>query len=123
MKGSNLPNSLLAAMALWTASLTGCTARMPRLPIAAALQSGAPAQRSDGCIRAGEARDEQVVPLLVERLEDRWPEVRMFAIGALKRITGQTHGYRHFASYADRAEAVGRWRQWLKSTRRADKGQ
>ena len=37
----------------------------------------------------------------------------MFAAIALEKITGLTHGYRHFDPPARRAEAVAAWREWL----------
>ena len=69
--------------------------------------------RADASYRAGEARDKSAVALLVERLEDPEADVRFFAVGALQRITGETFGYRYFDDDATRAQAVGRWRQWL----------
>jgi hypothetical protein len=33
---------------------------------------------------------------------------------SLQKITGQTMGYRYYDPPQERAEAVQRWRQWLK---------
>lgn len=81
--------------------------------IAAGLQSELGSERSAACIRAGQSRDKSVLPLLVERLEDTDADVRLFAICALKKITGMDLEYRYYAPPVDRAEAVLRWRKWL----------
>jgi hypothetical protein len=83
--------------------------------ISADLQSEYPEIRAKACIRAGDARDGAVIGLLVERLEDPETEVRMLAIDALDRITGQRQGYRWAAGADDRAAAVARWREWLRA--------
>jgi len=81
--------------------------------LALALQDENPAVRAEGAHRAGETRDRSTVALLVERLEDPNADVRFFAAGALRRITGKTFGYRHFDDVATRTEGVKRWRHWL----------
>ncbi len=76
------------------------------------LQSDQTEDRIDGIRAAGESRDPKAVPLLIDRLEDDDPGVRLFAIQALQRITGKTLGYQYFAAEHDRCEAVARWRHW-----------
>jgi hypothetical protein len=56
-------------------------------------------------------------------LEDDSPDVRMFAIGALRRMTGKDFGYRFYAEEDERAEAVKRWREWLKAQPPASEGE
>lgn len=94
------------------AGMPACGLRWPNgLPTA--LQDENPSIRVEACRRAGEAKDGSVVPLLVERLDDSAGDVRFFAIGALKKITGQTLGYRYYDEAETRSQAVWRWRNWL----------
>ncbi|MCD4699628.1 MAG: HEAT repeat domain-containing protein [Phycisphaerae bacterium] len=85
--------------------------------LASGLQGELASERAEACIRAGQSRDESVLPLLVERLEDTDADVRLFAIGALKKITDRDFGYRYYAPPSDRSEAVQRWRKWLRQRR------
>ena len=85
------------------------------------LQSGSGSERIRACIRAGETKDKRALSLLVEQLEDTSGDVRLFAIGALRRMTGQTLGYRYYAPAGERATAVARWRKWLKARLAADR--
>jgi hypothetical protein len=64
-------------------------------------------------VEVGQKKDPKALPFLVDRLTDSEPEVRMFAIVSLHKITGQTLGYRHYDPATVRAAAVGRWRSWL----------
>ena len=98
----------------------GCNG--PEKGVAAGLQGELSSERVTACIRAGQSRDKSVLPLLVERLEDTDADVRLFAINALKKITGQDLEYRYYASSADRGEAVLRWRQWLVKRQEAKSG-
>ncbi len=90
--------------------------------LASGLQSELASERAEACIRAGQSRDKSVLPLLVERLEDTDADVRLFAIGALKKIAGIDLEYRYYAPPADRAEAVLRWRKWLRQRREETSG-
>ncbi|MDY7010077.1 MAG: hypothetical protein SVV80_04910, partial [Planctomycetota bacterium] len=44
--------------------------------LASGLQSELASERAEACIRAGQSRNESVLPLLVERLEDTDADVR-----------------------------------------------
>ncbi len=46
-------------------------------------------------------------------LDSQDPALRMFAIGALKRLTGETMGYHYGDPEPIRAAAVDRWVAWL----------
>jgi hypothetical protein len=59
--------------------------------------------------------DEQVIPTLIGRLEDKDPIVRISADEELKRRTGQDFGFTSWAEPDDRAKAVGRWKGWWNS--------
>lgn len=86
------------------------------------LQSEHPGGRIGGCVAAAEQRDLSVLPLLVACLEDPDVDVRLFAIGALRRLTGQTLGYRYFADARERAGALRRWQRWLEDRSAAGEG-
>jgi hypothetical protein len=57
--------------------------------------------------------DHSVVPQLVHDLRDDDPSVRMFAIDALHKLTGQTFGYTYYEDDETRVPAEQRWDQWL----------
>ena len=103
---------------LWTSLsawlLVGCGAQSD---IADDFQHEDPKTRIAAIRRAGQDKVESAVPYLVDRLTDSEAEVRMFAIIALKEITGLTHDYRHYDGAAVRREAVQRWRRWLVTER------
>jgi len=76
-----------------------------------------PSVRISAIVQAERLGDAKAFPYLVDRLTDSEADVRFFAIVALKRITGRGMGYRYYDSPAKRAEAVMRWRNWLKGRR------
>ena len=77
------------------------------------LQSDDHDVRAAAVIEAARARDRRATPYLIDRLEDEEADIRLFAIQALRRITGEGFGYRFYAKEPARREAVQRWRQWL----------
>ena len=54
---------------------------------------------------------------LVQQLSSDDPAVRFYAIDALRRLTGQTFGYRYYDDDEDRKPAVERWKRWLEQKR------
>ena len=58
-------------------------------------------------------KDRRAVPQLVKELESDDAAVRLFAIEALHRLTGQDFGYRYYDDEEIRQPAVDRWRAWL----------
>jgi HEAT repeat protein len=64
-------------------------------------------------VDAAERRDRSAIPRLIECLSSDDPAVRMAAIRALERITGQTLGYEHSAPEWRRREMVDVWLAWL----------
>jgi len=92
--------------------LAGCAQR-PYRTLAEGLQSENPADRISATIQAADTGDHDVLPLLVDQLDDPDADVRLYAILSLRKLTGQTLGYRFYAEPAERAEAVARWRAWL----------
>jgi hypothetical protein len=56
--------------------------------------------------------ESQVIPPLIERLDDPDAVVRLSAHEELRKRTGQDFGYVPWADVAERAPAVARWREW-----------
>jgi hypothetical protein len=59
--------------------------------------------------------ESQVVPQLIEHLNDSDAVVRLSAFEELRQRTGQDFGYVPWADVAERAPAVARWRTWWNS--------
>jgi hypothetical protein len=93
------------------ASLGGCGPRGESLY--SMFQDEDPAVRVRAARQAGEVRDSEAVPYLIDRLTDSAPEVRFFAILALEKITGTRMGYCYHGSSTQREESARRWRDWL----------
>ena len=104
------------------AALAGCDGPAGPKSLLKGLQHENPSVRSRSCVKAARTGDRDALPLLVERLEDESADVRMFAIGALRKMTGKTFGYRFHAGPQQRTEAARRWREWLKSGQSAPPG-
>jgi hypothetical protein len=60
-----------------------------------------------------ERDDAQTLAQLVEELDNRDPAVRLYAINALRNLTGQSFDYRYFDDELDRKPALEKWRRWL----------
>jgi HEAT repeat protein len=56
--------------------------------------------------------DSQVIPPLLDHLDDPDAVVRLSAHEELRKRTGQEFGYVPWADAAERAPAVARWRAW-----------
>ncbi len=78
------------------------------------LEDDNPSVRLAAIVQAGQARDKAAAGQLVKGLGDSDGDVRFLSFVALKRITGQTMGYRYYDPPEVRAQAIQRWRQWLK---------
>jgi HEAT repeat protein len=68
-----------------------------------------PAAKLYAIERAMRRGDRAAVPQLVEQLDSDDPAVRLLAISALERLTGQTYGYRHDDPPWQRQDAIRRW--------------
>jgi hypothetical protein len=79
----------------------------------AKIDSQAPMVRARAVGLAARKPDAQVLPALVERLDDDDPVVRLAAHEELRKRTGQDFGYLPWASPEERAGAVAQWRAWL----------
>src|SRR4051812_21874264 len=103
MKRALAGNLLLFVLA------AGCTA--PRGPIV--VTDPDPSIKVLAIERAVGSRDMSVTPQLVADLNNDDPAIRMYAIGGLQRLTGQTFGYRYFDDEDQRKPALKKWQQWL----------
>jgi len=95
-------------LALMLLLLPSCTAPAPRPDFA----SSDPQERAMAIARAAASDDKAAVRPLIEALDDPDPGLRMLAIAALQRITGQTLGYDATASEAQRDAAIREWVRW-----------
>lgn len=95
-----------AAIVLALLVCEGCSAPSSRI---GGFESDNPATVLYAIQQAGQQRDRTQLPHLVEALENDDPAVRMMAIVALEKITGQRLGYQPYETTANRAPAVTRW--------------
>jgi hypothetical protein len=93
--------------------LSGCGPRASQ----GGFDSDNPAAKLYAIRDAGARRDTAAIPKLVEQLTSDDPAVRVFAIEALERITGERLGYNPSADLLVRAEAVDRWEQAVRDGR------
>lgn len=99
---------LLTALMLGVA---GCAPKQP--PTRADLRATNTPARVPALVNAADQDDERSLGELVHALSDDDPAVRLFAIQALNRRTGQTLGYRYYESADRRRVATRRWEDWL----------
>lgn len=71
-----------------------------------------PAMRLKAMREAIAADDRSAIPHLIAMLDSDDPAVRMFAQRGLEQMTGQTLGYDHAATTAQRRPAVEAWERW-----------
>ena len=100
-------NVTLLAVAILAAGGCGPSA------VEGGFDSANPAARMYAIENAARTGDVGAARQIVEQLDSDDPAVRLLAIGALERLTGQTLGYCHADEPADRRLAIGRWRQKL----------
>jgi HEAT repeat protein len=79
----------------------------------------APITRARSVSLGSKLPQQQVVPALIDRLEDKDPVVRIAAHEELKKGTGRTFGFIPWAGETERASAVSRWRSWWKERQAA----
>ncbi len=77
--------------------------------------SANPAAKLFAIERAAEVEDRSPATLrrIVEQLASDDPAVRLVAIGALERLTGENHGYHHDEGPIERRAAIRRWVRYL----------
>jgi len=62
-------------------------------------------------------KDAAAIPRLIDALDSDDSAVRLYAIIALEKLTGQTLDYEFYADRPDRQPAIQRWKQWLTGQR------
>jgi HEAT repeat protein len=97
-----------------SAGILGLVAGSCAPVIQPSLNSSDPQARINAVIEAAERQDRAAVPHLVDLLDDDDAAVRFFAVLALEKMTGTRRGYDYAAPAWERAEAVERWRHWLR---------
>ena len=95
--------------------LAGCSSPLNRKMQLSDLQDPNPSVRVMAIKWAGDNKVSSAVPQLVDFLQDEDRAVRFYAIEALRRITGTDNGYDYKANPERRAEAVKRWREYIKA--------
>jgi len=99
----------LAAAALGLSCMgaggVGCTPRATE----AEFDSANPAAKLYAIQKAGQKRDADKIPALIEQLNSDDPAVRMYAIIALEKITGTRLNYSPYDPPWRRANAIERW--------------
>lgn len=112
MPGSDRIHAMVVVMCgAAVGALGGCS--QPK--VEADIDSDVPQERLMGLAASVRANDRSAAREYVEMLESQDPAVRMFAIGALERMTGETKGYDFAAPERDRSAAVSAWAAWAES--------
>jgi len=52
---------------------------------------------------------------LVKDLDNDDPAIRFYAVEGLRKLTGETFGYRYYDDEAARKPAVAKWKAWLEA--------
>ena len=99
----------LAGGAIALAPSVGC-ARGRVNPV---IGSNDPSEKIPGIVAAVRRKDLPKARHMVKGLSSDDAAVRMFAIGGLRRLTGETFGYNYYDDEDAREPAVTKWKQWL----------
>ncbi|MDB5321810.1 MAG: hypothetical protein JWN40_3441 [Phycisphaerales bacterium] len=91
-----------------------CTAPRPAPNIADA----DPTVKIAGIKQAVARKDRAALPALVEQLDSDDPAVRLFALQALERFSGDRFGYEYYLDEQQRRPSLARWQEWLKQQQR-----
>jgi HEAT repeat protein len=104
------PWAIASIAALGALAFAGCAAR--ETP---SYDDGSPASRIAAIDRSAREGNRKDIPRIVENLSSDDAAVRMAAIGALRRMTGETLGYRFDDPAEVRREAISRWSDWARA--------
>jgi hypothetical protein len=88
--------------------LGGCAPKGERLRVL--LEDRDPSVQVRAIRAVAEQERHELIPALIDRLDDEDPAVRLYAILALEKLTGTRHGYDYAASSVDRQVAIDQWR-------------
>ena len=100
-----------ACVILIAVTATGCFGPQ-RLTEEQKMNSSAGVERTQAVMAAGERNDRAKIPVLINRLEDDDPAVRLAAINTLRKMTGKDFGYVAYDDDVKRRGAVAKWREW-----------
>jgi|SRR2546430_2230753 len=110
-----------ARVVVWAVAVGGTFASAgcvhPRAPVV--VTDPDPSVKIPAYKQAVRRKDRAAVRQLVTDLDSDDPAVRLYAIGALERLTGERMGYRYFDTDEARRTAVERWQQWLRGAETA----
>jgi hypothetical protein len=95
----------------FAALIAGCT--LP--PTTRDLNDAEPTAKIPAIKMAALKKDDAHISQLVEDLDSDDPAIRLFAIRALKDLTGETFDYQYFDDDLERQPALRSWHQWLKA--------
>lgn len=106
----------LLALALAAALVSACTSDSPR-PIRPVddLHDPNPSVRSQAVSETARRSDDQLIPELIELLDDDDAVVRLTAGKTLRDLTGRDSGYRAYAPAPELRLQVENWRAWRAS--------
>ncbi|HNO79914.1 MAG TPA: HEAT repeat domain-containing protein [Phycisphaerae bacterium] len=90
---------------------SGCANRVDAL--SRQLESKDPTQRIHAIHTIGNDKVGELIPALVDRLDDDDPAVRLYTIVALEKLTGERFGYEYAADRLKRQVAVSNWRRYI----------
>ena len=113
-KDSNL-SACLCFLAASILIQSGCSSPVDRKIELSDLNNPNPMVRIMAIKWAGDNKVSSAIPQLVDFLQDEDKPVRFYAIEALRRITGTDNGYDYKANPQLRAQAVERWREFIKT--------
>ncbi len=106
----------IAPLALSLCGIAGCSFAPKKFK---GIDDPAPINRARSVSLGSKLPQQQVVPALIDRLEDKDPVVRMAAHEELKKGTGHTFGFIPWGGESERTSAVSRWRSWWKQRQAA----
>jgi hypothetical protein len=92
------------------AIVAGCTE--PRGPLS--VKSEDPTLKIPAIKQDVRQHDTSDVAQMVKDLDNDDPAVRFYAIEGLRRLTGDSFGYRYYDDEDERRPALKRWKDWLK---------
>lgn len=103
------PPTIALALAALLGPAAGCARERP------SYVDASPASRIAAIKRSCSEGTRADIPRIVENLSSDDAGVRLAAIGALRRMTGETLGYRFDDPLPDRQAAVARWADWVRA--------
>ena len=103
------PRGLAAVMTATAALFAGCGGPPPVKDVSNPDPSG----KIPAIVEAAKRGDRRVINQLVKDLDNDDPAVRFYAIEGLRRLTGETFGYKYHDDEDERQPAIQAWKQWL----------